>query len=234
MEPKQTPVGLSSVVDNLKTTCQGGECNLFCNVADQNVSKISKLSKISKHNTSVSSKKPEVIDISGGNSQDFIFGFPRRVVFIAVTIAFVVFLYLWLKRRDSKRLQNIKDNLITSEKAAVVKPRSQPPILPPEQQPEQQPVPRPQPPTTKPVTKPVTTPAKNPTIKPVITKKPPPKPAVKKPTLLRKPAQNPLAGKKVSAQPIQRARPAQTPRPPPEKQQAAQDPEEDFTYLKDL
>ena len=227
MEPKQSPVGLSSVVDNLKTTCQGGECNLFCNnVADQNISKISKMSKTSKHDTSVVSKKPEAIDISGGSSQDLIFGFPRRVVFIAVIIAFVVFLYLWLKRRDSKRVQNIKDNLIKTEKAAVEKPRIQPPILPTEQ-----------PPAPRPPTKSVSTPTKNPTIKPVVTKKPaPPKPAVKKPTLLRKPAvQNPLAGKKVSAQPTQRARPVQTPRPPPEKQQAAADPEEeDFTYLKDL
>ncbi|MAD25964.1 MAG: hypothetical protein CMO44_17515 [Verrucomicrobiales bacterium] len=226
MEPKQPAVGLSSVVDNLKTTCQGGECNLFSsNVVDENVSKISKISNISEHNKSVASKKSQLKDIAGGSSEELIFGFPRRVVFIAVTIAFVVFLYLWLKRRDAKRLQIIKDNLPTTSEASP-KSRTQPPIAP---------VPQPEPRVPSPPTRPVPTPSKNPIIKPVVTKKPaPPKPPAKKPTLLRKPpAQNPLAGKKVSAQPAQRARPTRTP-PPQEKEQPQPPAEEDFTYLKDL
>ena len=228
MEPKQPAVGLSSVVDNLKTTCQGGECNLFSsNVVDENVSKISKISKISEHNKSVASKKSQLKDIAGGSSEELIFGFPRRVVFIAVTIAFVVFLYLWLKRRDAKRLQIIKDNLPGNSEASL-KSRTQPPLAP------IAPVPQPEPRVPPPPTRPVPTPSKNPIIKPVVTKKPAPKPPAKKPTLLRKPpAQNPLAGKKVSAQPAQRARPTRTP-PPQEKEQPQPPAEEDFTYLKDL
>ena len=205
MDPKEIPNGLSSVVDNLKTTCQGGECNLFSKVIDEKLSKISKISKASKSSKNITNNAPRVKEIMGGSDEDLIFGFPRRLVFIVLIISFVILMYLWLKKRDYKRLQNIKNNLdsTTGSVARPLAPKRKVPDL-------------------------VVTPTE-----PVITKRPavrPPPP--KRPTMLRKPpGQNPLAGKRVVAatkqppRPNRAPQPAQPPQPPPE---------EDFTYLKDL
>lgn len=206
MDPKEIPNGLSSVVDNLKTTCQGGECNLFSKVIDEKLSKISKISKASKSSKNMTNNAPRVKDIMGGSDEDLIFGFPRRLVFIVLIISFVILMYLWLKKRDYKRLQNINNNL-DSTTGSVARP----------------PAPKPK------VPDPVVTPTQ-PIVRPVITKRPPPP---KRPTMLRKPpGQNPLAGKRVVAATKQPPHPNRSPQPSSRPPQPP--PEDDFTYLKDL